>query len=411
MPYSVLKLNIQRSGLAAELELPVSELELALNMSLLTKGNTLKTEEREFLQNYLFSHIRPESHGKKWEVQINELRIANTEQTETGPYREIIAQIWMQAPLGESPRNFNLYYDAIIHQVVTHKTLVTVHRDWENGIMGHNDSDVGIIGMNVTDNSIPPLKINLSAGSTWTGFKSMVSLGAYHISEGTDHLLFLLALLLTAPVLPAKGPKHIKDRLEKASLRYSCISLLKIVSAFTLGHSLTLVLGATGLLVLPSRPVEMLIAISVLVTAAHAARPLFYGREMYVACGFGLVHGLAFAGVLENLQLNCNRMAISILGFNLGIELMQLVIIIMIAPWLYLLSRLPVYKWFRRIGAGIIAIAAISWLAERIQEAPNAVTILLQHATGHGRLFIPALMLFSILCYYLRGGKIGRAKA
>jgi HupE / UreJ protein len=93
---------------------------------------------------------------------------------------------------------------------------------------------------------------------------------------------------------------------------------LRIVTAFTLGHSLTLLAGALGWLRLPGQPVEILIAVSILVSAAHAQRPLFPGREAQVAAGFGLVHilvhGLAFTGTLAGLHLSAGPLALSILG-------------------------------------------------------------------------------------------------
>jgi hypothetical protein len=86
---------------------------------------------------------------------------------------------------------------------------------------------------------------------------------------------------------------------------------------------------------------------------------------MYLALGFGLIHGLAFASVLFNMNLGAGALALSILGFNLGIELMQLLIIALIVPWLILLSRTHVYKPIRIVGAIISSIAAIVWIVER----------------------------------------------
>src|SRR5438045_3779903 len=103
--------------------------------------------------------------------------------------------------------------------------------------------------------------------------------------------------------------------------------LAGVVSAFTLGHSVTLIGGAFFGWRLPAQPVEVAIAVSILVSAVHAARPLFAGREPWVAAGFGLVHGLAFATVIGNFGLDPLEKAQSILGFNLGIELVQLAVV------------------------------------------------------------------------------------
>jgi hypothetical protein len=173
---------------------------------------------------------------------------------------------------------------------------------------------------------------------------------------------------------------------------------LLIVTAFTAGHSLTLLLGSLGWVRLPAQPVEVLIALSILVSAAHTVRPLFPGREAWVAAGFGLVHGLAFASTLANLRLDAGPMALSILGFNLGIELMQLVVIGLTIPWLMLLSRTPAYRLVRLSGASLAALAAIAWVVERITGQPNSLTKAVEVVVSYA----PYLLgLLAILALYL----------
>lgn len=162
----------------------------------------------------------------------------------------------------------------------------------------------------------------------------MFRLGMRHIAEGTDHLLFLLALLLPAPLLVFRSRWA-----GFAGVRHSVLQTLRVVTAFTVGHSITLALAALGLVRVPSRPIEVLIAFSILVSAAHALRPLFPGREAGIAALFGLTHGLAFASTLQNLELGWWERVVSILGFNLGIETMQLFVVAATIPSLILLSR------------------------------------------------------------------------
>jgi hypothetical protein len=214
----------------------------------------------------------------------------------------------------------------------------------------------------------------LEKGSWFAGFKGMFALGMEHIMEGTDHLLFLIVLLLPAPLLVNK-----KRWGRFGGVKYSIMKLLKVITAFTIGHSITLLIGALGCLHLPTQPVEILIAVSILVSAVHAIRPVFAGKEMYVAAGFGLVHGLAFASVLSNLNLDTGTMVLSILGFNIGIEVMQLLVIVCIVPWTILLSKTPIYGWIRIIWAILAAIASLAWITERISEKPNYISTLIQN--------------------------------
>lgn len=352
MPNSVVALSILESSIRGEAKMPLAELESATGQHM---------PDEPFFRDYFERHIQAVSGQDKWNTTIESIDLTTDKDPFVGKYREVIVRFTLIPPGIENWRKFTLNYDAIIHQVVTHKVIVFVTQDWRNGI--HEESSaqlLGIIRMDVPAEKIFPLEVSLDKGSWWAGFSSMIRLGMRHIKEGPDHLLFLVVLLLPATLL-ASGRRW----RQYGGARYSIKHLLKIVTAFTIGHSLTLIIGALGWLRLPAQPVEILIAISILVSAIHAVYPIFPGREMYIAMGFGLIHGLAFAGVLSNLQLRAGTLAFSILGFNLGIELMQLIIIAVVIPWLLLLSRTAVYKWVRISTAVLSAIAALIWVAER----------------------------------------------
>lgn len=398
MPTSRVLLDLQATGVAAEVQLPLGELQLALGQQLdvTTQLETLVARSGPALRAYLRAHVRPASYqGQPWVVAVNDLQVSAAEQTDTGPYQELVAHLWLRPPTGASSRAFVLRYDVIMHQLVTHAALVSIRQDWDTGVLAAHPIEVGVIRMNPRDNAIAPLYIAPAAGSLWQGFRSMVSLGVSHIAEGTDHLLFLLVLLLPAPLVVRFG------RWGKfGGVRYSLGRLLKFVTAFTVGHSITLLLGALGWVHLPSQPVEVLIAASILVSAVHAWRPLFAGREAWVAAGFGLVHGLAFASTLAGLHLDAGRMALSILGFNLGIELMQLLVIALTVPWLLLLSCTPAYPAVRVGGAVLASVAALAWIAERLGGQPNALTLLIAQAVPYAPWLLGALAVSAVLGFW-----------
>ena len=210
------------------------------------------------------------------------------------------------------------------------------------------------------------------------GSPSMFRLGMRHIAEGTDHLLFLIALLLPAPLLAARSRWA-----GFGGVRHSLITILRVVTAFTVGHSVTLALAALGFVRVPSQPVEVLIAFSILISAAHALRPLFPGREAMVAAFFGLIHGLAFATTLQNLGLGRWERVASILGFNLGIETMQLVVVAAILPSLVILSRTPAYTVLRLAGALFAGFASLGWIAERLLNIHNPVDAVVDGVAHH----------------------------
>ena len=197
------------------------------------------------------------------------------------------------------------------------------------------------------------------------GLASMFRLGMHHIATGTDHLLFLLTLLLSAPMVARQGRwAGVRDP------RGSLWQIAGVVTAFTLGHCITLALAGLSLLSVPGQPIEVLIALSIFVSAAHAVRPLFPRREAVVAAFFGLIHGLAFAETLAHLVVGRWERIVDLLGFNLGIEAMQLLVILATMPILLLLTRTPVFTPLRIVGALAAGLTSLVWIAERLPQPP-----------------------------------------
>jgi len=236
-----------------------------------------------------------------------------------------------------------------------------------------------------------------AAAGNLSGIGNMFRLGMRHIAEGTDHLLFLLVLLVPAPLISTASRWA-----AAAGVRHSFTHILKVVTAFTLGHSMTLALAAFGFAVLPSRPVEVLIAVSVFVSAIHAIRPLFPGREPAIAAFFGLVHGLAFAATLGQLGLHRWARLGNVFAFNVGIESMQLVVVAAILPSLLLLSRTRLYSWFRVAGACFAAIASAGWILERALNVGGPVDFVVDAVAHRAVWFAGGLFLASMLCWQLQ---------
>jgi hypothetical protein len=392
-PTTLVVLDIGSDHVSMNLHVPLNELELAFGHDVTQRPEQTITLWGSPLREYLIDHIHPVSAaGQPWSVQVLDMTVGRAEQTQSGPFQEVLVRLSLIPPAGASPRNFILNYDAIMHQVVTHKALVSVHSDWASGRV--EPTQVGMIAVNTGTTRIEPLAIHLGEGSWWAGFKGIVRLGTQHIREGLDHLLFLVVLLLPA-TLTVRG----RDWGEFGGSHYSLVRLVRIVTAFTLGHSATLLAGALHWLKLPQQPVEVLIACSILVTAIHAIRPIFPGREAQVAAGFGLVHGLAFATVLADLKLTAGPMALSILGFNLGIELMQLFVIALTVPWLIVLSLTPAHPWVRCGGALLAAIAAVGWIVNRVSGESNGIERLMTTVTTFAPLGILILALVAIPAY------------
>jgi hypothetical protein len=384
MPHSVVQLDVYEHSVSARLEIPVDEFARAGGIDVSEKTLTARAGA---IRAYLVAHIHPTAtDGRTWQVTVGRLTLSRAVQTGTGEYRELVARAELTPPTGTDVRHFTFDYDVVVHQVITHTVLVTVRQDWAAGqVDGEGTTQVGTIRVDTRTMKVPALKVDLGAGSAWRGFVAMIRLGGDHILTGTDHLLFLLILLLPAPLAARGGRWNGMVGPRKALARIGRITL-----AFTAGHSVALAATALGHLDVPGWPVEAFIAASILVGAIHAVRPLFPGKEALVAGVFGLGHGMAFSFVLAEMHLSTGQLVTSLLGFNLGIELVQLLLVCLALPSLLVLARLRVQPALRLTGAALTGTAALGWLADRL-GLPNPVARAADGAGSHTALLLAGL--------------------
>ena len=223
----------------------------------------------------------------------------------------------------------------------------------------------------VLDPQAPGQAFELAQAGVWRQFISYSAEGVWHIWIGFDHILFLLSLLLPAVMLwqPLHhgGGRARGHWCPVGHFGGAFWEVLRIVTAFTLAHSITLSLATLGLVSLPSRWVESAIAASVVLAALNNVYPVFQGRRWLVAFVFGLIHGFGFATVLADLGLPQGALVTALLGFNLGVEAGQLAIVAVFLPLAYALRRTLFYRW-AVLWAGSMLIASLAgvWLAERL---------------------------------------------
>ncbi len=191
----------------------------------------------------------------------------------------------------------------------------------------------------------PPNTANPVQKSSTSSWFSFFKLGMLHILTGYDHLLFLFALLL-----------------RKQTVK----QYISIVTSFTLAHSITLTLAVLGWITLPSRFVEATIAFSI----CYIALENIFRKEIKHRWGitfvFGLIHGLGFASILKEMSIPKSHLAVALINFNLGIEAVQLVIVLLLVPLLTYLFKLKISRKIVQIGSFIILILGAIWLVERI---------------------------------------------
>ena len=221
----------------------------------------------------------------------------------------------------------------------------------------------------------PERVVGGDSGGPLAQFAAYVHEGVWHIWLGFDHILFLLSLLLPAVLVRRDGRWQPKD-----SFRGAFIEVAKVVTAFTLAHSITLSLAALGVVSLPSRWVESAIALSVVLAALNNLFPVVSHGRWMAAFAFGLLHGFGFAGALRDLGLPSSSLALSLAGFNVGVELGQLAIVAAFLPVAFWLRRTWSYRGLVLAG-GSTAIAAIAvvWFAERALDVPLFAALAATH--------------------------------
>jgi len=376
-PNSEIRLDFGARRVEAEAIVPLAELSFALRRQIPdTLGPVHDADVRRYIEKRL--------NVPGWRVTPIAIDIVH----EAGP-PDLRARFTLIPPPGASPRRFDLNYSAVIDRVPNHIVLVVARNDFAGGHLTERAEMLGGL-----QSGAMTLHIDRGNGSDWRGFVSAIGLGMHHIAEGHDHLLFLIALLLPAPVLAGGRAWN-----GYGGWRHTLHGLVAVVSAFTVGHSLTLIDGAFFGWRLPAQPVEIGIAASILVSAIHAWRPLFPGREAYVAAGFGLIHGLAFATLIGRFGLEPLQKAKSILGFNLGIELVQLMVVAAVMPALVLLARTRWYPAARSTGAVFAGIAATAWILERALGFDNPVGRAIDAGLGHAPLLLAGLTALAVLAF------------
>lgn len=186
--------------------------------------------------------------------------------------------------------------------------------------------------------------------------------GVWHVLIGYDHVAFLLLLLLPSVLRGSSlGWTAAADSRDVAR------DLVKIVTAFTVAHSITLALAATGAVRIPVQPIEVAIAASIVVAGLLNLFPSAFHWRLRLAFAFGFIHGFGFANALQEIDAGGIRLAPMLAGFNLGVEVAQLLIVAGALPILWLLSRRPRYA--RRLMPALslaTTVIGVIWLAGRL---------------------------------------------
>jgi len=224
------------------------------------------------------------------------------------------------------------------------------------------DANGNLLAQHILAASSPPVVLHQTGPDQLSVFRAYLTEGIWHIWIGFDHILFLLTLLLPAVLVYRASTWYSVDR-----LRPAIKDVFKVVTAFTVAHSITLALAVLDVVSLSPRMVESFIAFSVLVTSVNNLRPIFPYSRWLLAFGFGLIHGFGFASVLMDLGLPGDALLVSLLGFNLGVEAGQLAIVAVVFPVIAFLRHTTFYRaWVFSGGSAMAALIATVWIYELV---------------------------------------------
>jgi HupE/UreJ protein/uncharacterized protein DUF6702 len=365
-------LRVYENSMEVRVEMETDDINKALGLQL-PKGLT----EEEFapylsqFQDYIFERISFSSNNNPYEMVFKKVE---TLILEMGTF--IMVSYDLKGP-EQVPDDLTISNSVLFDKEPNHQGMAIVEYNWKAGVF-KNESLPSLI---FTPSSIEQT-LDLTDSSIMKGFLNMIWMGVWHIFIGIDHILFLLALVLPAVVyrfsksekstpyyntvsLPGIGTFNNWGPVEK--FRPALMYVLVIVTFFTISHCITLSLAALEIVNLPSRFVESIIAISIALAALNNIRHLVR-KDWMIAFGFGLFHGFGFASVLGDIGLTGEYMVLSLLGFNLGVEIGQIAIICAVFPILYFLRKSKNYSKILVYGSVILIAISLYWFIERAFE-------------------------------------------
>ena len=339
-----LSLKVDRAQISGALELAIRDGELAVGLDRDGDGKVTWGEVRAAqtsLQTYVLGHLRLIGANRPCTIGFGPVQV---NERVDGNY------LWLpiSAACGSVLKRLSIDYRVLDAEDPSHRGLLTL-------------SAGGATQTAVLGGATEVRVFELDHPSPWSAFIEYLRAGIWHIWSGIDHLLFLLSLLLPAVLVRREG------RWEAVPIAAPAFAnIVKVVTAFTLAHSITLSLAAFDVIRLPGRLTESVIAASIIVAALNNVFPRVTEGRWRIAFAFGLLHGFGFASVLAEMGLPKGARLISLVAFNLGVETGQLAVVLAVMPLAYLVRSTTFYRrgvmpW----GSSAIAGLALVWFLQR----------------------------------------------
>ena len=360
---SYLYLDVGDANLSGRVEMPYRDVRSVLGLEISGNPDELIAEfetNLDLLQTYADDNTEIGAGGVVWPVDYDGVELLFEDQG-SGPngLGYVILPFTVDVLDESVPQVLEVTFTPFLEEISDRNNITLVSNDWRRGVFAEETNELLI---HTVDS--PSGEVDLGDPSQWKNFRASIDLGVDHIRTGPDHVFFILVLLLPAVLVLVAGRWQ-----PSPSFGYSLLRIVIVATMFTIAHSITFTLAGLGYLPLPpSKLTETVIALSIALAALHNIRPVFGHREWLFAFVFGLFHGMGFAGLVEDLDISRTTQLVSLLGRNVGIEIAQLIIILLTFPLLFLLRRTRIYMpGFIAVSVGLAVVSGI-WVIERVFE-------------------------------------------
>jgi hypothetical protein len=359
---SYLYLRIYKESIEGRYELTAKDMNKAMGLGLPVELSLeLVKPHLTTIYNYIKSRSNLKAGGKTFNIKFTEPTLLALKDEQ-----DYIRFNFELEGIEEVPDELDIYYNLLFDRDDKHKGMLIIEYNWKAGIVDNEALFSNVYSKDDTQQSL-----SLKDASVLKGFIALVKLGVWHIWIGLDHILFIFALILPSVVRRRNKDvplslSTLHDSWEPVDkFKPAFMYIVKIITFFTIAHSITLALASLKIINMPSWFVESIIALSIALAAFHNIKPILKSKEWLIAFGFGLFHGFGFASVLGEKGLGGDYLVLSLLGFNIGVELGQLLIICMIFPFLFLLRRQKLYPFIIKYGSIVLIFISIYWFIER----------------------------------------------
>jgi len=350
--------NIEADHIDGRFEINIKDLESKLGIDVPAAGDgrdeTIQATASQ-VQEYLLENFNLSFEGQQGDIQFQEVSPPEEAEGRWIKYHFRVDGV----PLDDEMQVTNTIFlkEAYLKLDPLHKSLVLLDYNKSRNLDFGDENTAVVFGPHLSESSFSTIETPKILVADDFLYQGMV-----HIWFGLDHMLFLFTLLLTTVLL------HRNKRWEPIpKVSGALLNILKIVTIFTISHSLTLVLAVMGWVEVSSTLVEAIIAGSIIVVALNNVFPLFSAHTWLLIFVFGLIHGLGFAGAMGDLQFRNVKIEKVLFLFSVGIELGQILVVCAVLPILYWLRKKDIYRTFVMPGLSFLcAFVAAFWFGQRV---------------------------------------------